>query len=641
MHWLLLLLVLGVPALAEEPGAGTMHFHHPGGGYQSAIQLEARMHFQVSGLVAKVKLQQSFRNDSPDWVEGEYLFPLPDRAAVNRLRLRIGERTIVGEIKEKQEATKIYQQARDSGRKAGLVEQRRPNLFSNRVANIAPGETVQVELEYLQRIDYDDGLFSLRFPMTITPRFKADPGVWQFQHPVPATQSDPIQAIVISGELDMGLPLEHIVAPHHKLSLQRQQQRYQLKLAAGQTAMDRDFVLNWRPLTGSEPQAAVFHETVAGEEYALLMVVPPRGQEVAALPREIVLVIDTSGSMGGTSIHQARAALAFALEQLRFEDSFNIIEFNNSARALFNESQPASDHNLARAREFVRHLDAGGGTEMRSALELALPLAERDGEQLRQVVFITDGAVGNEAELYREIDRRLQSDRLFTVGIGSAPNSWFMRRAAELGRGQAVFIGDVLEVQQRMEELFKRLSQTLIADFDVHWPTEVDAWPQRLPDLYPGEPLVVAARADSGLLGGTVSVSGRREGQDWFRDLALQRDKSHPGIATVWAREKIAALEDQRVLGRDEAEVRAEALPVALAHQLVSRYTSFVAVEQQPSRLEHEALKRKSVPNLRPKGQTAQTYAWPRTATAAPLQLVLGTILLLLSCVFWHRSRCS
>lgn len=619
----------------EEVGAATLRLHSGQGAYKSAVQLQARVHFRISGLIAHVQLEQEFRNDSGDWVEAEYLFPLPEDAAVNRLELVVGERVIIGEIKEKQAAREIYQQAKASGRKAGLVEQRRPNLFSNKIANIAPAEIIKVKLQYVQRIHYDDGEFSLRFPMTVTPRYKGGSDVWQFQNPTPASKAQPIQPIAISAELDMGLPLESIVAPYHQVALTRQRQIYQLALAEGQVPMDRDFVLQWRPQAGSEPQAALFHESVAGEDYALLMVLPPRSSaKQAALPRELVFVIDTSGSMGGSSITQARASLAFALEQLRAGDSFNVIEFSNRARQLFSSSLPLNAHNLARAREFVRHLDAGGGTEMLPALQLALP-DRVESELLRQVVFITDGAVGNEVELFREIERRLGDSRLFTVGIGSAPNSWFMRKAAQLGGGRFTFIGDVMDVQEKMQELFTHLSQTLLTDFRIDWPTAVETYPARIPDLYPGEPIVVAARARADtdgqpLLVGEVQVHGRSTAEPWQRTLTVP-SQNHTGVASIWARQKIGALLDEKFLGRDAGSVRDAVLPVALKHQLLSPYTSFVAVEQQVSRAEDAPLKNTPVPNLRPEGQAPQTHAWPRTATPASLQLLSGLLALLIA----------
>ena len=243
---IVLLLLIATPTFAQE-----LRLQTGPNTYQAAVQLQARVHFQISGLVAHVRLEQEFRNDSGSWVEAEYLFPLPDDAAVNRLELEIGERLIVGEIREKQAAREIYQQAKASGRKAGLVEQRRANMFSSKIANIAPAETIKVKLEYIQRIAYRAGEFSLRFPMTLTPRYRADADVWHFQHPVPATAATPIQPITITAELDMGLPLEAISAPYHALAMTRQRQLYKLALADGRVPMDRDFELRWRPQAGS------------------------------------------------------------------------------------------------------------------------------------------------------------------------------------------------------------------------------------------------------------------------------------------------------------------------------------------------------------------------------------------------------
>lgn len=633
---------------ADDSTAAELRLALGNGAYRPAIQLAASAHIQVTGLVAQVHLEQTFRNDSSEWVAGEYLFPLPENAAVTRLKLVIGERVILGEVREKAEARELFQRAAATGHKASLVEQRRPNLFSNRVANIGPGETVSVSLDYVQRVAYRDGQFSLRFPMTVTPRYspRGHAGaaeVWQFLHPQAATPSEPIQPIRLSAEINLGLPLAAVESPHHPLAVTRQGGVYRLAPARGAVPMNRDFVLRWRPQAGAEPLAAVFHERIGSEEYALLMVLPPgTAQAAAPMPRELVFVIDTSGSMGGSSINQARSSLDFALRQLKPGDRFNIVEFNSSARQLFRAAREATPHNLARALEFVRHLDAGGGTEMRDALELALPLPLPDSEErLRQVVFITDGAVGNEVELFREIQQRLGASRLFTVGIGSAPNSWFMRKAAELGQGDATFVGDVLEVQEQMEALFTRLGQTVVADFEVDWPVPVETYPARIPDLYPGEPLLISARSDQSFQGSALTVRGRAGTESWQRELmfappAAGLEAAYSGIGTVWARARIGALMDEKVLGRDEAEVRSAVLPVALKHQLLSPYTSFVAIEQQPSRPQESALENHPLPNLRPHGQSPQSYAYPRTATPARLQLLLGTILLVLACVCWR-----
>ncbi|MDZ7735720.1 MAG: VIT domain-containing protein [Gammaproteobacteria bacterium] len=354
-------------------------------------------------MIAEVSMTQAFRNDSGDWREAIYVFPLPDQAAVRAMRIRIGERVIEGEIHERAKAKKIYQQARTQGKKAGLVEQERPNLFTTSVANIGPDETVVVELQYVQTVQYAAGEFSLRFPMTITPRYiPGDPLVednaeatyavagdgWAhatdqvpdaaritpYQNPVPANENNIVNPITITADIDAGLPLTAIESPWHDIRVSRQGRHYRLELADGPVSMSRDFELRWRPEAGRAPQAALFTETVDDQYFALLMLLPP-GQttEQELLARDMVFVIDTSGSMGGVSIDQARRGLLLALDRLRPGDRFNVIEFNSTPNALFSESRPADGTTSAAGKTLCvrpegarRHGDAlGAGTGAR------------------------------------------------------------------------------------------------------------------------------------------------------------------------------------------------------------------------------------------------------------------------------------
>lgn len=273
-----------------------------------ALLQASTVHFDISGVIATATLEQSFRNDTGRWLEGVYAFPLPDTAAVRAMEMRLGERRIVGKIREKTAAREIYREARSAGKTASLVEQQRPNLFTSRVANIAPGETVVVRLEYVQQLDYRTGAFSLRFPATITPRYMpglplgagSDPeeapalevnpylgwalpttavadadAISPLQLPQPGSELAPLNPLQVTVRLDMGIPLAHVEAPYHDIALVRRAGVYDISLANGVTEMDRDFVLAWRPVTGSEPTAALFNEEVAGEYYGLLLVMPP------------------------------------------------------------------------------------------------------------------------------------------------------------------------------------------------------------------------------------------------------------------------------------------------------------------------------------------------------------------------------
>lgn len=674
----IVLLLLSIsPARSEELSlngvqAGQMLLRSQGGGvYEPALIQRAKVHFDISGMLAVVSLEQSFRNNGDQWVEGIYAFPLPDQAAVRQLEMIIGDRRIQGKIREKSIAKKIYQAAERAGKKASLVEQVRPNLFTNAVANIGPGEEITVRLEYVQPVAYVGGEFSLRFPMTITPRYmpvgaprrqpqESEPALETLKMDdymgwaLPSNQHVKgldLNRIEITARLNMGMPLANIEANYHEIVLSRNKGLYDIHLVSGTSEMDRDFVMHWRPVTGSAPGAAVFTEQVGGDHYGLLMLVPPEladSSTEVAIAREMIFVIDTSGSMGGVSIDQARQSLLMALSTLRPQDSFNIIEFSSRHRALFPGAVPATRHDLQTARDFVQQLSAGGGTEMLPALRAALAgeNAYRDDSsdratqaRVRQVIFITDGAIGNEEQLFEEIAKTLGNSRLFTVGIGSAPNSWFMRKAAQIGRGTHVHIGDLREVAGKMQALFDQISTPLVLDIQIGWPGSVEAYPQRVPDLFAGQPVLVAFKFEGEQHSKDIEVSGQTLKKPWSRRLQLQdlsasSDHSSDyskGVASIWAREKIATLLDQKLMGADEEQVRAAVLEVALEHHLMSPYTSFVAVEERISRAPGIGVDKASVPNLQPRGQSPQMVSYPATATTGRANLFLGGLMLFLA----------
>ena len=433
------------------------------GGYQTATLLNTDVDMNVSGLVARVSVRQEFRNTSSEWVEGIYVFPLPDKAAVDRMRLHIGERFIEGEIQEKEQAKKTYEKAKREGKKTSLVEQQRANLFTTSVANIAPGELVVVEVEYLEDVRYEEGEFSIRFPMTLTPRYAPDSA----QIAPPQVTSSKAHRITLDATLNVGVPLEIIASRYHPVDIAEKKGRYTVSLGLDDVAMDHDFELLWRPVPSSRPRAMAFREDIEGKPHFLLMVMPPNQELVpaAALPRETIFIIDTSGSMHGVSIAQAKRAVRLALNGLNPGDLFNVIEFNSTTRPLFSKSEVANTENLQFAQQFVDSLQANGGTEMRPALSLALGSPPSE-QHLRQVVFVTDGSVGYEDELFSMIEQKLGAARLFTVGIGSAPNSWFMRKAAEAGKGTYMFISALHEVQEKMDDLFEKLQQPQVTDIE-------------------------------------------------------------------------------------------------------------------------------------------------------------------------------
>ena len=660
--------------------AAGMILEGPDGPLVAPLQsTEARL--VVTANTVRGTLLQRFRNPLDTWLEGTYLFPLPDDAAVDHLRLRVGERVIEGRIREKEAARREFAQARSDGRRATLLEQKRPNAFTASVTNIAPGGWIEIELEFQQVLALRDGKWHLRFPSVVAPRY-GSPGpatmedVVHLRHDedpamaLAAGDGDMLQPLLpedaprlnplrITVALDPGQPVTRPVSPTHRLAVESGDDatgtRYHLRVIGdGQAELvaDRDFVLEWAPVAGALPRASLSHEQ-HGEAWYGVMVVAPPGMETAPsrrLPREITFVVDTSGSMGGESIRQARAALDVGLRQLQPGDHFNLIQFNNHHSSLFPAPRAATPENLRLAHRYVAGLRADGGTEMRGAVRQALSAPLADG-LVGQVVFITDGAIDYEDDLVGLVDNLLGDRRLFTVGIGSAPNGWFMRKAAELGGGSYTFVGSVDEVGERMAALFARIAHPMSTDLAVSLDGGRLAEPVRLPrDLYAGEPLIVTLRFAE--LPRAVSVSGAQgPGSERWRIPVAMTAAPDSGVHVLWARSRIEALSDEirraRHTARPQDRLREEVVGLALAHHLVSDYTSLVAVDVTPARAAGEPMRHGEVPANLPAGwdygrltgeaeratgavmARAPSFAQSggilaRTATPAPLQLLLG-----------------
>ena len=643
------------------PGQGTLMLQSAAGvAPVAAPLLFTDVDIVVSGMTARTTVTQRFSNPPTEWREGVYVFPLPEKAAVDHLEMKIGQRRIEGQIRERGEARAAYEQAKTEGRKATLVEQERPNVFTTSVAHIGPGEDVTVTIEYQETLRYDTGAFRLRFPMVVTPRYipgsiavEGEPGTGfgvntdqvpdaeRITPPVLHPDGGFINPVTISIALNAGFALAKIDSPYHRIDVSESaDHRYAITLANGPVPANRDFELVWTPDVAAAPGAAVFAEHKDGKTYALAMIVPPApaaGSAATRSPREAVFIIDTSGSMEGTSIRQAKQALQMALDRLQPGDRFDVIEFNSVTKALFGAPVPVDHNTIAKARTFVAALRARGGTEMKPALEAALTDDAAPGF-VRQVVFLTDGAVGNEGELIQLIRARLSDRRLFTIGIGSAPNSFFLTKAAQYGRGTFTFIGDVREVAEKMGALFTKLESPVLTDISISWPGKTEVWPREPGDLYAGEPIVVVAQTDAP--DGSVTITGMRAGVPWSARVPLSAGAVEPGIGVLWARAKIEALTDALKGGESEMDVRTAVIEVALAHHLVSTYTSLVAIDVTPTAPPGTASVKTALPTNLPEGASFEAiFGGAQTATPATLHLLLGLVTLLLAVIAWSCAN--
>ncbi|MFY9820445.1 MAG: marine proteobacterial sortase target protein [Thermoanaerobaculia bacterium] len=550
--------------------------------------LGATVEVKVTGIIARTKVTQIFKNVSNDWVEGIYIFPLPADAAVDTLRMKVGSRTILGAIQDKDAARQTYAAAKQQGVKASLVEQQRPDVFTTAVAHIGPGETVEVSIELQQVVRWELGRFNLRFPMVVAPHPEAAAApvrrrLWL--PPVLRRGSAPVNPFAFHADLNPGFPLAKVESPSHAITVVKgKQYRYAVDLAQGIAPADSDLVLEWTPAVGREPRAVYYSEEVNGERYSLLMVMPPDAPGAAAsrLPRETVFIIDTSGSMSGTSIEQARQALLFGLSKLRSTDWFNVVRFSSSATSVFPESVPATPAALETARRFVGGLNADGGTTMLPALQIAFRKPAPAG-LVPQVIFATDGQIDDEPQVVDFLRTSLGSRRLFPIAIGSAPNAPLLSRLAALGRGSFTAINSVGNVAMAMGSLFSQLEAPMLQGIDVQWSDPAaEAWPARVPDLYLGDPLVVTAKSAADA--GPVSVSGRRggdRGDTWQDSFPAAADVKGAGIDKLWARKKIEALTASLQDGASPSEVQQAITGLGLRHHLVTSYTSLVAVDDQ------------------------------------------------------------
>jgi Ca-activated chloride channel homolog len=697
----------GPPAALTKPGdarSGSLLFKTDDG-YTDAPRLGIDVDLTVSGPTIRARVTQIFRNPTQNWMEATYVYPLPPGGAVDTLRMVVRDRVVVGRIEERQQARVIYEQARASGQKAALTEQERPNIFTNSLANIGPGETVLVQIEYQEPVGQTGNEFSLRVPMVVGPRYNPLPIVqsvdlrengWGASSVDPVADRDrisppvldpaqngPINPTSITVHLQAGFPLGEVKSHHHAVRIESPDaETRNISLADGTVPADRDFDLTWKPAAETAPSVGLFREHVGNADYLLAFVTPPAVEqaEQKPLPREVVFVIDNSGSMGGTSIAQAKASLLYGLGRLGPNDRFNVIRFDDTMDVLFPASVPADAEHLDRALTFVRALEARGGTEMVPAMRAALTdtAGSDTADHVRQVVFLTDGAIGNEQQLFETITAMRGRSRVFMVGIGSAPNTYLMTRAAELGRGAFTHIGSVDQVEERMRGLFAKLENPAVTGLSAKFSdAAADITPAAIPDVYRDEPLVLAAKLDK--LAGSVEIRGKIGDRPWVVTVPLANAAEGKGLSKLWARRKISDAEVARTLRQiSPEEADKTILSLALEHQLVTRLTSLIAVDQTPSRPDGEPLKLAALPiNLPagwdfekvfgerphllspPKERRAEadgrvhlaslkrpvvvapptTITLPKTATDAELSMIVGSVLLMFSLILLVFNR--
>lgn len=656
----LIVVLFASAAAAQTPEEGSeicgvLCGRSAGGDGEKSIQLflplkQTSVQLDVTAGQLSARVTQVFENDTPYPLEAAYIFPLPSRASVTDMELRVDERIIKSVVQEREEAKKTYEKAKKAGKKTALLEQERPNIFTTSVANFMPGETISVSFSYMEPLSYDNGSYRVNFPMVVGQRYipwsiKADAkGNAVVKSPVkdPERLNPPIlhpnidsgHRLSISTRIT-GIPIKSIESSTHAIVVDRiDGESTRVSLRDGETIPNSDFNLRIALAESEQPQISFVESAGDKEQYGLLTVFPPTRKspvDEADTPREVIFLIDTSGSMSGASIGQAKAGLKQCLQMLKPQDRFNIVRFASEHSSFAPQLRPASAGKLAAARGYIDALTADGGTEMQPALEHCLDIPQSQ-ESMRLIVFLTDGCVGNEDSLMRLLSKKLGNARLFTFAIGSAPNEFLTRRMAEIGRGQFRCIHSHEEIDSVMSDFFKTLAAPVFTDIEIEWidrtgrRRELQSYPSRAPDIFHGRPLQLLFRSNAGF-DGSVIIRGDLAGETTLleKEVDTEGSKECGQIDKLYGRARIDSLmyERLRASGKQEREIiKAQIVDVALRHQLVSAFTSRVAVEERISRTPDGELKSVKVPTPLPKGWNPSKFS--ATATNDALLLFIG-----------------
>ncbi|MEM7217852.1 MAG: VIT domain-containing protein [Pseudomonadota bacterium] len=691
---LLCCLVCAAPATAEDSRlAGSIEAIVDGRRVQFpsvALDVSAR----VDDDLASVRVVQTFRSPLAMPVNARYVFPLPQDAAVQGMLLETPTERVRAEIQERRQARQTFETAKRSGKVAALVDQERPNVFTQRVANLIPGATVRVELDYVQTVPMRDGAFELAIPLVVGPRFvppadaEADvtagavnarldtdftqpPYAGQFaaggadRSPLDAGAFGALPASVgasrvrLAVDLNGALPLAHVRSSSHRLDLVPLDGGG-LRATLARPGTDevarpnRDFVLRYERADDQELAAGA----LADGGYFTLAIAPPgawRGD--AALPREMVFLLDCSGSMAGLPMAASRAFMHAALDRLRPRDTFRIIRFSDAATEFAAAPVQATAPNIARGKAYADALRGGGGTMMSSGILQALSAAQEPG-RVRNVVFLTDGYIGNDYEILALVRRHIGAARLFALGVGSGVNRFLLTEVARIGRGFTRVLDSSRDAEAQARALAARLTTPLARDIEIDWgaaPVEATT-PVGLPDLYAGDSLAVRGRYTAGgthvVLLRATTATGPKTLPIELRLPAPKQTVGQAGPANplrvIWAREQIrermrefAVPEALRASGKSAARLQAEVTELGLDHALLTRWTSFVAVAEKvvnPSAPAADA----DVPLAAVAGVAASAYAGQKALTggyAAPEPAAWLGLSLLGTLLFGLRRR--
>jgi Ca-activated chloride channel family protein len=527
---------------------------------------------QITGAVADIELEQVFRNDSQEWLEAVYTFPLDGDAAVDDMSILIGNREIVGEIQEKAQARENYEAAKANGQAAGLTEQQRPNLFTQQVANIPPGQDITVRLHVVQPVNRVNGEYELVIPLVVGPRFSSVE-VTDVAAITPAVAAaDTGVAVHIDLELAAGFEIEHVYSPTHDVDIILEGEHVSGSLE--NVRPNTDFVFRWE-LDTPEPEAVALRQD---DHMMVRFEAPDVDSRDLVVARDLIWVIDTSGSQDGLPLEMAKQAMDAAFDGMGPKDRFSLIQFADDSSFFSETPLKGTKENIERARQWVENLQASGGTRMISGVYSALDLPE-DPSLERYIVFLTDGLIGDEQSVLAELQDSVGNARVFAFGLGNGTNRWLIEEMAIAGGGRATFVTADEDPADAVDRFMGGIDKPVLTDIEIDWGKwNVDnVHPIRIPDLMAGQPIELTAQLTGGK--GSIWVTGRLAGQPFEQEIQVQSNDGH-SIASLWARAHVKSLERQQRWGEIE-KIKQEVLDTALEYNLLTQYTSFVAIERR------------------------------------------------------------
>lgn len=564
----------------------------------------------ISGPLARVTVEQEFKNSFDHKIEAVYAFPLSSDGAVDEMTMHIGDRVVRGKIKPKEEARAIYEAAKQAGHLAGLLDQERPNIFTQAIANILPGESVKIVIRYVETVKYEAGNYEFTFPMVVGPRYnpKGTPNTAKINPPVTAKGTRAGHDISVQVSLDAGVPVNFLRSLTHDVDVQKTTSSKAVVTLRNKVELpNKDFVLQYDVSGAKIADAVLTHRDSKGGFFTMILQPPARVPSEDITPKELVFVLDTSGSMEGFPIEKAKETMKLALAGLHSADTFNLITFAGDTYVLFPRPVPATAENLAKAQEFLASRRGGGGTEMMKAIRTALDPSDRQ-DHIRVVCFMTDGYVGNDLEIVGEVKKH-PNVRVFSFGIGSAVNHFLLDQMAREGRGEVEYVALEDDGSAAARRFHERVRTPLLTDLKLEWSgvSASEIYPARLPDLFSAKPLVISGRYDAPGRG-VLRLRGKQAGRDFVREIPVTlpaAEAGHPVIATLWARRKVDALMASNWGGMQSGnpgnEIKDAITKLGVDFSLMTQFTSFVAVEES-IRTEGGVPKRVEVPVEMPAG---------------------------------------